>query len=121
MTDRDTAEPPRPDGQERAIDARVEGLAGQLVDAINQAPVSLRRDLRVYALEVIREGTETVDTDAARRPRSAPRGGNPIGMALLLGVFAAPMLLIFPPVGLTLAAVAIVLGLVGVGSTMLRR
>ena len=50
---------------------------------------------------------------------SAASGTNPIGIALLLGMLGLPALLLFPPVGLVLLAVALVLGIWGVIATLL--
>jgi len=98
----------------------VEGLAQQLADVINQADPASRHDLREYATDLLRGATETADLAPAVRPPGA-QSTNPIGIAILLGVVSIPLLLIFTPLGLMMAVVAIVLGVVGVGMTVFRR
>ena len=116
---------PTPEGlppRERALDARVEELARRLVAEVNGADPDQRAGLREYALELLREGTESVEPGqgpAPASPTSAASGSNPIGIALLLGMLGLPALLLFPPVGLVLLAVALVLGIWGVIATLL--
>lgn len=109
---RDTRRPP--------LDVRIESLVHQLADAINEADAETREGLRDYATDLLRGATEVVEP----RPPVRNRGGsstNPIGLALLLGVASVPMLLVFLPLGFMMVAVALVLGIVGVGMTVLRR
>lgn len=90
---------------------------------VNAAGPEHRQDLREYAMELLREGTEVGDappTESRNAKTNAP-GSNPIGIALLLGMLALPALLLFPPVGLTLLAIALVMGVWGVVWTFLRR
>ena len=104
----------------RHLDERVEAIAEQLVDVINEADPGSRAGLRDFALDLLRSGTDAAD--AAEGERRTPRPStNPLGLAILLGVLAVPMMLIFLPLGLMMAAVAVVLGLTGVGMTVLRR
>lgn len=98
----------------------MEALAQQIVDAINAADPAARHHLREYATDLLRGGTETADL-VPPAPRPAARTNNPIGLALLLAVVSVPMLLVFVPLGFMMAATAIVLGIVGVGMTVLRR
>lgn len=98
----------------------MEALAQQIVDAINEADPAARHDLREYATDLLRGGTETADLPPPS-PRPAARSNNPIALALLLGVVSVPMLLVFAPLGFMMAATALVLGVVGVGMTVLRR
>ena len=119
---------PTPEGlppRERALDARVEELARRLVAVVNGASPDQRPGLRDYALELLRDGTESRRRGAGargrRRRRRTRAATNPIGIALLLGILALPALLLFTPVGLVLLAVALVLGIWGVVATLLTR
>jgi hypothetical protein len=118
---------PTPEGippRERALDAKVEELVRRVVAEVNGASPDLRPGLREYALELLREGTESADTGQttpADPAKSSTTGSNPIGIALLLGALALPAFLLFPPVGLVLLAVALVLGIWGVVATLLAR
>ena len=95
-------------------------LAQQIVDVINGAGPELRPGLRQYAIDFLRDGTEIAD---ARPPATAADGrdGNPLGIGLLLGMFALPMMLLFFPVGLVLLAMALVLSLWGLVAMAVRR
>lgn len=91
----------------------MEALAQQIVEVINGAGPDLRAGLRQYAVDLLRDGTEVGDPVARAAGEVDRRGGNPLGLGLLLGVFALPMMLLFFPVGLVLLAVALVLSLWG--------
>jgi hypothetical protein len=101
----------------------VEALAQRIVDVINAAGPDLRPGLRQYAVDLVRDGTEVGERQAEveARERSRRRDGNPLALALLLGMFSLPMLLLFFPVGLTLLAIATVLGVWGVVAMAVRR
>jgi hypothetical protein len=116
----DAGTPEPGEGRQRELDARVEALAQQIVDIINEAEPASRHDLREYATDLLRGGTETADL-VPPAPRPAPPSTNPIGLALLLGIVSVPMLLVFLPLGLMMAVVALVLAAVGIGMTVLRR
>ncbi len=74
-------------------------------------------------MELLREGTEVADAPPAEsgNAKTNAAGSNPIGIALLLGMLALPALLLFPPVGVTLLAIAMVMGVWGVVWTLVRR
>lgn len=120
-----TEEPPRPiaaAGSQRELDGQVEALAQRMVDIINSAGPEIRPGLRQYAMDLLRDGTEVGDPIVpAATPDADRRGGNPLGMGLLLGLFSLPMMLLFFPVGLTLLAVALVLSVWGVVAMAVRR
>jgi hypothetical protein len=101
----------------------VEALAQRIVDVINAAGPDLRPGLRQYAVDLVRDGTEIGEQQAVveGRERARRRDGNPLALALLLGMFSLPMLLLFFPVGLTLLAIATVLGVWGVVAMAVRR
>jgi hypothetical protein len=113
---------PAATGSRRDLDGRVEALAQRLVDLVNEAGPELRPGLRQYVIDLLREGTE-VEVGGAAGPRApgARPDTNPLGMGVLLGLFALPMMLIFLPVGLTLMAIALVLGVWGVVAMAVRR
>jgi hypothetical protein len=113
----ETAGSPGPDP-----DAEIEGLTRRIADVINSAGAESRQDLREYAIELLKEGTEQGDAPvpSATAARAAA-GTNPIGIALLLGLVSLPLILLFLPVGLTMLAVAVVMGAWGILSTVFRR
>ena len=92
-----------------------------MVDLINGAGPELRPGLRQYAIDLLREGTEVAEVAPAPAGSRDARGGNPLAMGLLLGVFSLPMMLLFLPVGLTLLAISLVLSVWGVVAMAVRR
>jgi hypothetical protein len=107
--------------RQRELDAQVEDLTRRVADIINTAGADQKQDLREYALDLLKEQTEIVEAPEAPSRGTSRSRTNPIGMALLLGAVALPLLLLFAPVGLTLLAVAAVMGLWGVVQTLIRR
>ena len=107
--------------RQREQDAQIENLTRQLAEVVNGAGAEDRQDLREYALGLLKEETEATDAPPAHAATTNASPTNPIGMALLLGVVALPLVLLFAPVGLTLLAVALVMGLWGVISAVVRR
>jgi len=106
----------------RDYDAQVEALAQRMIDLINSAEPEQRQTLREYAVDVLKAGTEIVEPSSAKPAAGASSSaGNPLGIALLLGMAALPMMLLFLPVGLTLLAIALVLGVWGLVSMAVRR
>ena len=107
--------------RQRELDAQVEALARQLTTVINGAGSGQRSDLREYALGLIRDETETADASPERPQTGASNAsGSPLAMALVLGLASLPLLLLFAPVGLLLFGVALLMGLWGVVTSMLR-
>ena len=87
---------------------------------VNGADVEERQDIREYAIGLLKEETELGDAPAVRPVRHATQT-NPLGIALLLGIVALPLLLLFPPFGVTMLGVAAVMGLWGLVASLLRR
>jgi hypothetical protein len=107
--------------KQRELDARVEELTRQLADVVHSAGVESRHDLRDYAIGLLKEETEFAEAPPAPAARPAASASNPLGIALLLGLVSLPLLLIFTPVGLTMLAVAVVLGVWGIVLGLFRR
>jgi hypothetical protein len=99
----------------------VEALAQRVVELINAAGPELRPGLRQYAMDLLRDGTEVADTTSAAAAAADRQGGNPLGLGLLLGMVALPMMLVFFPVGLVLLAMALVLSVWGLVAMAVRR
>jgi hypothetical protein len=100
----------------------VEDLTQRLVEVVNRAGPEHRQDLREYAIDLLREGTEAVDAPAARpTPARRKANNNPLGLGLLLGVVGAPLAFVFPPLGIGLVVIATMLCLAGVGMIVIRR
>ena len=117
--DRRTPDPAA--GGQRELDQRVEDLARQLADVVNAAGES-RQDLREYALGLLREETERDDTPGVTSAREthAPQF-SPLAFAILVGLVSLPLLLLFPPLGFGLFAMAVLMGIWGLIDTFFRR
>jgi hypothetical protein len=89
---------------------------------VNKAGPEHRQDLREYAIDLLRDGTEAVDAPAAR-PTTARRktNNNPLGLGLLLGVIGLPLAFIFPPLGVGMVVIATLLCVAGVAMIVIRR
>ena len=89
---------------------------------MNTAGPEHRQDLREYAIDLLREGTEAVDAPAAR-PTAQPGKGaqNPLGLGMLLMLVGLPLCLLFAPMGIGLVAVASVMCLWGIVMIVIRR
>jgi len=89
---------------------------------VNKAGPEHRQDVREYAMDLLREGTEVVDAPVAR-PAAAPGRGNqnPLGLGLLLLLVGLPMCVLFAPMGIGLVAVASVMCLWGIVAIIFRR
>jgi hypothetical protein len=111
---------PVPDRQ-RDLDQQVEELARRLAGVVNGAGES-RAALREYAIELLKEETELGDVpEPSSGAKTHATGTNPLGLALLLGLVALPLVVVFWPIGLTLLAMALILGVWGVVATLVRR
>ena len=109
-------------GRQRELDQRVEDLARQLADVVNAAGES-RQDLREYAIGLLREETERDDApQAAPHPEThaAPKF-SPLAFAILVGLISLPLLLLFPPLGMGLFGMAVVMGIWGLADILFRR
>ena len=99
--------------RERELDTRVEELTREIADLVNTAGVESRQHLREYAIDLLKEETERDDAAApttAGEPE-ARTNFSPLAFAILIGVVALPLVLLFAPLGLGLLAVAIVMGI----------
>ena len=106
---------------ERELDAEIEELTRQIAELVNGAGTERRQDLREYAIELLRERTEVGDAPRTGSAVGTVDRTNPLGMAILLGLVSLPLLFLFLPVGLTMLAVAVVMGLWGILATIFRR
>jgi hypothetical protein len=107
---------------ERDLDQRVEDLTREIADLVNSAGSESRQHLREYAVDLLKEETER--DDAASTPSGethATTRFSPLAFAILIGVVALPLVLLFAPLGLGLLGVAIVMGIWGVIDTFVRR
>ena len=107
--------------RQRELDAQIEDLTRRLVEVVNKAGPEHRQDLREYAIDLLRDGTEVVDAPVARPAARSARRDNPLGLGLLLLFIGLPLSLLFAPLGIGLVAVALVMCLWGVVATIIGR
>lgn len=88
---------------------------------MNKAGAEHRQDLREYAMDLLRDGTEVGDAPVARPARARPQSNNPLGLGLLLLLVGLPLCLLFAPMGIGLVAVASVMCLWGLVAIIIRR
>ena len=89
---------------------------------MNKAGPEHRQDLREYAIDLLRDGTEVVDAPA--RPAGVrAKGGsqNPLGLGILLLLVGLPLTLLFAPIGIGMVAVALPMCLWGIVAIVIRR
>jgi hypothetical protein len=95
--------------RQRELDAQIEDLTRRLVEVVNKAGPEHRQDLREYAIDLLREGTEAVQAPVTRPGPARRRSNNPLGLGLLLLLVGLPLTLLFAPMGLGLLGVASVM------------
>ena len=95
--------------RQRELDAQIEDLTRRLVEVVNKAGPEHRQDLREYAIDLLREGTEAMPAPATRPSPARRRSNNPLGLGLLLLLVGLPLTLLFAPMGLGLVGVAVVM------------
>jgi hypothetical protein len=117
----DRRTPDRGAARQRELDAQVEELTRQIADLVNSAGES-RQHLREYAVDLLKEETERDDAAPATSSETKSAANfSPLAFAILIGLVALPLVLLFPPLGLGLLGVAIVMGTWGLIDTFVRR
>ena len=118
--DRRTPDPAA--AHQRELDQRVEDLARQLADVVNTAGLESRQDLREYAIGLLKEETERDDAPAATPATEThvPQF-SPLAFAIPIGLVSLPLVLLFPPLGLGLFGMAVVMGIWGLIDTFFHR
>jgi hypothetical protein len=113
-----------PDGGaagQRELDEQVEELTRQIADLVNSAGIESRQHLREYAVDLLKEETERDDAAPATSSETRPSTKfSPLAFAILLGLVALPLVLLFAPLGLGLLGMAIIMGIWGLIDTFVR-
>ena len=114
----------RPRDRQRELDAKVEQLAHQIAEVVNNAGDENRQDLREYALGLVRDETERAEVPPP--PSDELNRANrfsPLAFAGLLVLVSLPLFLsvVFAPVGLAVLAVAALMGSWGLIQILFRR
>jgi hypothetical protein len=109
------------DRRQRELDAQIEDLTQRLVEVVNKAGPEHRQDVREYAIDLLREGTEVVDAPPARPAGVRRPSNNPLGLGLLLLLVGLPLTFLFAPLGIGLLLVAGMMCLWGLVMVVFRR
>ena len=88
---------------------------------VNRAGPEHRQELREYAIDLLRDGTEVGDAPDPRPVASRRTNANPLGIGLLLMLVGLPMTLLFAPMGLGLLGIGIGMSIWGVIAVIVRR
>ena len=110
-----------PSDEGRLAEVRVEDLARHLARQINTYPTEQREHLREMAVHLVRDEVQILPPRFERAPGEREPAFNPLGMAIPLSLAGALMLVLFPPVGLTLFVVAFLMVLWGLATIWLVR
>ena len=121
LAEEDRRTPAETAARERELDAEVEELARRIADVVNTAGVESRQHLREYAVDLLKEETERDDAPAASSATHVRTNFSPLAFAILIGLVALPLVLLFAPLGIGLLGVAIVMGIWGLIDTFVRR
>lgn len=107
----------------RELEERIEVLTRELSGLINAAGPKGREELRDYAVSLLQGETETSAVEdlhpAAKETPSSPF--NPVALSIPFFLIGALLLLLFPPVGIFLFVIAVIMALWGGLSVLLRR
>lgn len=104
-----------------AVDTRVEQLAKELAEAINEAEADGRVVMRDYAIDLLRDsvGAEVAEPADARDGAAKPPL-NPFALGIPILLIGVVLTFIFTPVGAALLALGLVTCLIGVGMAVFR-
>lgn len=108
--------------QDDAVDARVEQLARELAEAINEAEGGGRVVMRDYAIDLLRDsvGSEVGEADDAAPRAQAKPPLNPFALGIPMLLIGAVLAFIFTPVGVALLALGVVTCLIGLVMALFR-
>ena len=101
----------------------MEELTREIAELVNTAGTESRQDLREYAIGLLKEETERDDAapGTSADTHASTSDFSPLAFAILVGLVALPLVLLFPPLGLGLLAVAVVMGIWGLIDTFVVR
>lgn len=105
------------------IEERIEEITREIAGLIGRAPAQSRRDLRDFATGLLRERISEALAPAPPDVREARTGStfSAIGFAIPLFLMGSLLLFLFPPVGLVLLMMAVVMLLWGLVASLIFR
>jgi hypothetical protein len=105
-----------------AVDSRVEQLARELAEAINEAEGGGRVEMRDYAIDVLRDsvGSEVAEAGDARSTLEKKPPLNPFALGIPMLLIGVVLAFIFTPVGVALLALGSITCLIGLVMAVFR-
>lgn len=104
---------------------RVEELAREIVKTISEAEVAgspgVRNELKDFTIGLLNDALGTAEIVELRQTESENVPFNPVGMAIPVFIAGAVLIFLFPPVGILLFGVAVVMIAWGVVASLVRR
>jgi hypothetical protein len=94
-------------------DARIAQLARELASAINSSDSTGREGMRDYAIDVIRDSVAPAEPSTEKAVEVSAGPLNPFAFAIPVFLVGAVLTPLFPPLGLTLAGLGVVVCIVG--------
>jgi len=107
-------------GDERSLQKRVELLAREMAEAINAGQADEREVLREFAVNLLRDQVQIVDTRAAGGA-GVSNPLNPIAVAIPFLMMGAVVIFLFPLMGLAMFGAASVMIVWGIVSAWVRK
>jgi len=106
----------------RALEERVDQFVSEIAMLINGAAPELRRDLREFATGLLRERISEADAVPEARSASAgPAPFSPLAVAIPLLLVGVLLVFLFPPVGLVILVMAVIMLVWGLIASILFR
>jgi hypothetical protein len=103
------------------LELRVERLARQLAQVIDDGVGEEREQLREMAVHVLRDEGGLLASEPSEEAARPSQASNPFAIAIPLGLVGGMMLILFPPVGLLLFAAAGMMMLWGLAAVAFSR
>jgi hypothetical protein len=108
--------------ESRALEARVDQFVSEIAALINGAAPELRKDLRDLATGLLREAiSEAEGVPEAHGARAGPAPFSPLAVAIPLLLVGVLLVFLFPPVGLVILGMAMIMLVWGLIASILFR
>lgn len=109
----------------RILEERIEGLARGIIEAINEAEVSGRPDIRAelkdFAIGLLQDASVPAQPVDAAASETSDEKFNPLGIGIPLFFAGVVLFFLFPPVGMMLFAAAAVMVVWGLMASLVGR
>lgn len=116
------AREPEKEEQSRELEEKIEGLTKELSGLINAAGTQGREELRDYAVSLLQGGTEAIVAEELPPVEESPPSAapfSPLALSIPFFLMGGFLLLLFPPVGISLLLFALVMAVWGGLSALL--